>query len=226
MSRLTSHTSNCSLTRHYCATTHSERLCHSFARATIVAVIINFVNEFIQGINELFPGRKSSWIAMDMPDQTGRVAIVTGGNAGVKVPIALEERNALHGVAQPTARREGIVLLEKESWPRPINQLLADEFDLQLCNELGHFYLTQLLMPVLLKTSVIKPNDKHRVITTSAGMFRMYPQINYSTLRDGPARRKLSPLQLYAQSKTANIILSRELAPRGTKSRGRGKFRA
>ncbi|KAH7094063.1 NAD(P)-binding protein [Auriculariales sp. MPI-PUGE-AT-0066] len=198
------------------------------------AVIINF----------------SSWIAADMPDQTGRVVIVTGGNAG----IGLETVKQLL-LKNAKRAEEAIAFLEKETGRRaifleldlaslasvknavdeftskeehlnvlynsggimatPINKLSADGFDLQFgTNTLGHFYLTQLLMPILLKTSAINPNDKPRVITTSAGMFRMYPQINYSTLRDGPARRKLSPLQLYAQSKTANIILSRELARR------------
>jgi len=42
----------------------------------------------------------------------------------------------------------------------------------------------------------------------------MYPRVNYETLRDGPARRKLSPTTLYAQSKFGNILLSNELARR------------
>ncbi|KAH7090885.1 hypothetical protein BKA62DRAFT_788305 [Auriculariales sp. MPI-PUGE-AT-0066] len=64
----------------------------------------------------------------------------------------------------------------------PINKLSADGFDLQFgTNELGHFYLTQLLMPTLLKTSAINPNDKPRIITTSAGMFQ---DVSTCQLRD------------------------------------------
>ncbi|KAH7090891.1 NAD(P)-binding protein [Auriculariales sp. MPI-PUGE-AT-0066] len=145
-----------------------------------------------------------------MPDQTGRVAIVTGGNAGigletVKVRWSLLQlllKNAMVYMASRSRQRaeEAIVFLEKETGRRaifleldlaslasvknavdeftskeehlnvlynsggvmatPINKLSADGFDLQFgTNTLGHFYLTQLLMPVLLKTSAINPND-------------------------------------------------------------------
>ncbi|KAH7094051.1 NAD(P)-binding protein [Auriculariales sp. MPI-PUGE-AT-0066] len=213
------------------------------------AVIINFVNDFLQGINELFPGRKSSWTAADMPDQSGRVVIVTGGNAGIGLETVkqLLLKNATVYMASRSRQRaeEAIVLLEKETGRRaifleldlaslasvknavdeftskeehlnvlynsggvmatPINKLSADGFDLQFgTNTLGHFYLTQLLMPILLKTSAINPNDKPRDVSTDQLL----------DIARRTRRRKLSPLQLYAQSKTANIILSRELARR------------
>jgi len=41
------------------------------------------MNSFFQGIAELFPGTHSPWTAENMPDQTGRVFLVTGGNAGI-----------------------------------------------------------------------------------------------------------------------------------------------
>jgi len=82
-------------------------------------------------------------------------------------------------------------------------------------NVLGHFYLTKLLLPVLIHTTDMKlPSGKSRIITLSSELHSRHPRVNYDTLRDGPARRKLSPTTLYAQSKFGNILVSNELARR------------
>ena len=36
----------------------------------------------VNAIKQNFPGSKSAWTAADIPDLTGKVVIVTGGNTG------------------------------------------------------------------------------------------------------------------------------------------------
>ena len=64
---------------------------------------------------------------------------------------------------------------------------------------LGHFYLTKLLLPTLL--SMAETNGDARVVNTSCSGHSMVDTIDFNTLKDGPARRKLSPTALYGQSK-------------------------
>ena len=98
-----------------------------------------------------------------------------------------------------------------------ISSAVACELSLTACsqNVLGHFLLTKLLLPILIRTTDLKlPSGKARIVTLSGGIYSTYPRVNYETLRDGPTRRKLSPTTLYAQSKFGNILLSNELARR------------
>ena len=82
-------------------------------------------------------------------------------------------------------------------------------------NVIGHFLLTKLLLPVLIRTTESNPpSGKARVITTSGSIYKLYPRVNYDALRDSPERRKISPQKLYAQSKFGNILMSNELARR------------
>lgn len=82
----------------------------------------------------------------------------------------------------------------------PPDLLTAQGYDAQLgTNALGHFYLTQLLLPTLLST-VKSSGNKVRVVTVSS-LAHQFSNIDFNTLRDSPARRKLSPFLLYAQSK-------------------------
>ncbi|KAK7042188.1 NAD(P)-binding protein [Favolaschia claudopus] len=97
----------------------------------------------------------------------------------------------------------------------PIEQVTPQNIDLQFgTNVLGHFYLTKLLLPVLLATAT--PGKPARVINSSSFALEMTPgnTIHFNTLKDGPARKKLSPLNLYSQSKFGNLVFSNELARR------------
>lgn len=75
-------------------------------------------------------------------------------------------------------------------------------------NVVGHFFLTKLLLPALLRA------DDPRVIITSSASYKEFPKIDYDTLRDGPRRRKLTTNALYGQSKLGNIFMANELARR------------
>ncbi|OBZ71391.1 ATP phosphoribosyltransferase [Grifola frondosa] len=201
---------------------------------------------------------KSKFSTDQIPDLTGRVIIVTGGNTGVgeqtikallernakvymasrskdKADAAIAELKALTGKeaifleldlsSLASIRKAANEFLSKEKelhvlfnnagvMSPPMDTLTADGYDLQFgTNVLGHFFFTELLIPALIAGKETSPDHHTRVITTSSSASYL-STINWDTFRDGPARRKLSPQQLYNQSKFANIVIAREVAKR------------
>lgn len=83
--------------------------------------------------------------------------------------------------------------------------LTADGFEMQIgVNHLGHFLLTDLLLPQLLATS------RPRVITVASLMHHL-GAIDFDSFR---GEKPYGPLKAYAQSKLANVLFTRELARR------------
>ncbi len=81
----------------------------------------------------------------------------------------------------------------------------ADGFEMQFgTNHLGHFALTGLLLPLLLRT----PNA--RVVTVSSGVHRM-GRINFDDLQ---GQHRYSRWGAYGQSKLANLLFTYELQRR------------
>ncbi|KAJ7590297.1 NAD(P)-binding protein [Mycena floridula] len=96
----------------------------------------------------------------------------------------------------------------------PIDQLTADGYDLQLgTNCLGHFYLTKLLLPMLLETAKADPSGKVRVVNVSS-FAHMVGTVDFNCFKDGPARRRVGSKRLYAHSKFVNVVFASELARR------------
>ncbi|EIW80515.1 NAD(P)-binding protein [Coniophora puteana RWD-64-598 SS2] len=96
----------------------------------------------------------------------------------------------------------------------PIERLTDDGCDLTFgTNVLGHYYLTTLLLPILLSTAKASPERHVRVIHTSSNSHHL-SGINFDALNDTPTRKKLSTETLYSQSKSGNIVFSNELARR------------
>ncbi|KAG9018075.1 hypothetical protein FRB90_012371 [Tulasnella sp. 427] len=96
----------------------------------------------------------------------------------------------------------------------PMDDLTADGYDLQWgTNTLGHAHFTLCLLPALLEGAKSSPDGKSRVINVSSDA-AYGSGIKWETLKDGPERRKLSPLGLYFQSKFGNYVFSCELARR------------
>ncbi|OCH84893.1 NAD-P-binding protein [Obba rivulosa] len=93
-----------------------------------------------------------------------------------------------------------------------IEQTTADGYDLQFgTNVVGHFYFTQLLLPVLIATAEGSEEKKARVINTSSMGHTFVSGIDFDTLKDSPKRSKLGTQKLYFQSKFANVVYSNEL---------------
>ncbi|KAI0809191.1 NAD-P-binding protein [Irpex lacteus] len=212
---------------------------------------------FSRFINQSFPS-KPKWGVNDIPDLTGKVVIVTGGNTGIgketvkalltknaKVYIATRSKekslSAIEELRKETGN-EALFLpldladlksvkasaeefLKKEKklhilfnnagvMEPPVEQLTAQGFDLTFgVNAIGHWYFTELLLPALLAVAKEDPTQKARVITTSS--YAAYMEtIHWDAIEDTPQRRKLAPNVLYWISKTANVIISNEVAKR------------
>ncbi|KAI5825350.1 NAD(P)-binding protein [Schizophyllum commune Tattone D] len=206
--------------------------------------------------SQLFPP-KSKFSVDNIPDLSGKVMLVTGGNSGIgkETVKALLQHNAkvYIGARSPERAAEAIKDILKETgkeahflridlgdlksvkaaaeeYQSKETQLHAlfnnagvatlskdavttDGYDCQFgTNVLGHFYLTKLLLPTLLWTA--QANGDVRVVNTSSSGHSMVDTIDFNTLKDGPARQKLSPTALYGQSKLGNIIFANELARR------------
>jgi protochlorophyllide reductase len=188
----------------------------------------------------------NGWTAKDMPDQTGRVVVITGANSGIgyesAVAFARKRAQVIMACRNPDkaerARQEllsrvpgalvEIMLLDlgnlksvhafAESFNTHYERLdvlmnnagvmwldyvkTPDGFETQFgTNHLGHFALTGLLLPSLLKT----PHS--RIVTVSSGAY-LSGRINFEDLQ---GEKHYDRADAYAQSKLANILFTQEL---------------
>lgn len=192
------------------------------------------------------------WTAADIPDQTGRRAIITGANSGIGFPAALElARHGAKVVVAARDREKGIAAAERinslvgaprAEWTMldlaslasvrdfaerelarnaPLDLLInnagvmapprrletKDGFELQFgTNVLGHFALTGLLLPALRRAASSSPEPPRIVMIASIAHRR--GKLNFSDLQH---RSGYSPMQVYGQSKLADLMLSFEL---------------
>ncbi|KAJ7097006.1 NAD-P-binding protein [Mycena crocata] len=206
--------------------------------------------------SQFFPP-KPKFSVDDIPDLSGQVMLVTGGNTGVgkETVKALLQHNAkvylaarsegkakqaiadlksetgkeaeflqldladLHSVKRAAAefnRREtklNVLFNNGGVMDPPVEQLTVQKYDLQFgTNVLGHFYLTKLLLPTLISTAAKK--EPTRVINTSSFASTasgLRNGIDFNWVKDTPARLKVAPRILYAQSKLGNVLFSNEL---------------
>ncbi|MPY63337.1 oxidoreductase [Streptomyces spongiae] len=191
----------------------------------------------------------AGWKASDIPDQTGRIAVVTGSNSGIgyvtarelarrgaRVVLACRNEGRGREAAErlvsevPGASTEFVRLDLGEldsvrqfaaAYEREHGRLdllvnnagvmalpygrTADGFETQFgVNHLGHFALTGLLTPMLLRTAGA------RVVTVSSTMHAV-SNIDIRDLNsEGTYRRWIA----YGRSKTANLLFTHELARR------------
>jgi NAD(P)-dependent dehydrogenase (short-subunit alcohol dehydrogenase family) len=190
------------------------------------------------------------WTAADIPDLSGRTAVVTGANSGLGLVASIEL--ARHGASLTMACRDpqraaralqqvfdaapgadvrlapldladlGSVRAFADSWssdhPEGLSLLInnagvmaiprgttADGFERQLgTNHLGHFALTGLLLPALLR----RPTS--RVVTVSSNAHKM-GRMNFEDLQSERSYRRW---RAYGQSKLANLLFAAELQRR------------
>ncbi|KAJ6550360.1 NAD-P-binding protein [Mycena sp. CBHHK59/15] len=207
-------------------------------------------------LSESYPP-KPTFTLQDVPDLTGKVIIITGGNSGIgfetvkelvthgatvymaarnrssannaiksitndtgKSPIYLEldlaDLNSVQKAAETFLRQEtrlDVLYNSAGVMIPPIEQVTAQGYDLQFGLVLGHFYLTKLLLPILLSTAESAPGTKSRIINVSSGAHH-FAGLNFASFKDGPERQKRSTHALYAQSKFGMVVLAAELARR------------
>ncbi|KAI0305252.1 NAD-P-binding protein [Multifurca ochricompacta] len=206
------------------------------------------------------------WTSKDVPDQSGKVVLVTGSNRGIGREIArvLLSNNAKVYIAarDETSAQQTVKELKEETGKQDVFFLKLDLADLSSIktaveeftknetklhtlynngalllapvelltkqgyqgqfgtNVLGHFYLTKLLLPILIATAKDSLPGAVRVVTVSsiAHNFGIPPEgINWDTIGPNPdleIRKKVGSSKLYAQSKLGNILISNELARR------------
>jgi len=133
---------------------------------------------------------------------------VATGPAPVTVSLDLADLASVRAVVAEVAEHTEVldVLLNNAGIMAPPLSRTTDSYEMQFgTNHLGHFALTGLLLPTLLRA------DRPRVVTTSSTMHRIGdhgwddPGYDTRTYRRWPA---------YGRSKLANLLFTRELARR------------
>ena len=199
----------------------------------------------------------ASWTPHDVPDQTGRIIVITGANSGIgaaaaealagrgaQVVMAARNEAAAEATRAAILRRvPGARLVTSKldladlasvrdfaartsaAYPhvdillnnaglgmQPTRDTTTDGFERQFgTNHLGHFALTGLLMPSLLRATM------PRVVAISSIAHRM----GRITFDDLQGERAYSGGQAYNQSKLANLMFALELDRRAQAARSR-----
>ncbi|MHC3472789.1 oxidoreductase [Streptomyces sp. 7R007] len=182
----------------------------------------------------------SKWTVSDIPDLSGRTAVVTGANSGLGIAtvealagagahVVLAVRDLQRGEAAAASVRGSVEVRRLDladlasvrafaaGWQGGLDLLVnnagvmnlpegrtKDGFETHFgTNHLGHFALTNLLLPHI----------TDRVVTVSSGAHRMpgSPRIRFDNLT---LSGEYAPMKAYSQSKLANLLFTLELQRR------------
>jgi protochlorophyllide reductase len=140
------------------------------------------------------------------------VAAAASGPAPAVVSLDLADLASVRKAADEIAERFVLVdvLMNNAGVMAPPLQRTADGFEMQFgTNHLGHFALTGLLLPVLMRA------DRPRVVTTSSLIHR---RADHRWDDPNAERRPYQRWPAYARSKLANLLFTRELGRRARQS--------
>ncbi|OIK05559.1 oxidoreductase [Streptomyces monashensis] len=183
------------------------------------------------------------WNVTDLPDFSGRTAVITGANSGLGLATAtalaragahvvfavrdLQRGGAAAAQVSGSTEVRRLDLADLDSvrefaagWDRPLDLLINNAgvmmlpeqrteqgFEMQFgTNHLGHFALTNLLLPYV----------TDRVVTVSSGLHRGGDGV--ISFEDVNLRGRYTPTRAYAQSKLANLLFTLELQRRLTEA--------
>jgi len=103
----------------------------------------------------------------------------------------------------------GVMMGTRTTVPSPDNQ----QFELMMAaNHLGHFLLTNLLMPKLQQTAAAEPQQHATVLTITSSTYHLAKQIDLQDLMADGTNRQYSLFGQYAMTKLANILMCRHIA--------------
>ncbi|KAJ7457986.1 NAD(P)-binding protein [Mycena galericulata] len=136
------------------------------------------------------------------------------GKEAILLPLDLSSFDSIKQAATEFRRQEPelhVLFNNAGVMASPTALLTHEGYDLQFgVNVLGHFYLTQLLLPCLIAGAKSSPDHVARAVNTSSQTHIVVDKVNFDALTDTPTRSKMSPDDLYAQSKFGNVVYSVE----------------
>jgi len=126
----------------------------------------------------------------------------------VFLPLNLASLASVRACAEQfEALRLPLHLLVNNAGIAGVRGLTSDGFEMMFgVNHMGHFLLTQLLLPTL------QTSGPSRVVTVSSRAHKRTPGIDWDALRQ--PTRSMTGIREYAVSKLANLLFSAELARR------------
>ncbi len=147
-----------------------------------------------------------------------QVAAVATGPAPELVTLDLADLASVQAAAATvvgTVERLDVLVNNAGVMAPPLSRTV-DGFELQFAtNHLGHYALTGLLLPALLRHAGGHGDDGGRVVTTSSNMHR----VGRNTWSDPNwEHRRYLKWQAYGQTKLANLLFTRELARRAAEA--------
>ena len=236
----------------------------SFLLVAALAVFLFYFPQILKSFD--YPPRLLSFsfpifaetVNLEIPDLRGKVAVVTGGNAGIGLEtvrslagagctVVMASRDVARG-EEARAKVQGNVIVKKldladlsivENFAKEVITLNLGRLDFLVLNagkwpqgikatadglewmvgshHVGHFHLTNLLMPLIKKT--LKDHKEARVVVTSSAAMVLAPTspVQWKTF-EKPDSLALSDSQAYGASKLANALFALELDKRYRKS--------